>query len=271
LGIIFVFLGLGVLGAIGAVAASYFVATFLALFMLEVHLQREKVTCHHEQNPEESSRSYISEVYQYLSPVAITLLCFMLLTNIDMILVKHFFAPVEAGYYSIAQMVGKITLFLPIPVVMVMFPKLTSLEGQERRALSTLRLSLIIVASLCIATVLASLFFPSLIVRILSGKLYPECIPLVRFFSINMTFFSLTYLLLHYHLSTHRKRFLYILIFFTLTQIGLIGLFHNTLTQVLFVMSVVSVCLFIVNLLLIHFSLSSPHSIRSFKNNIDRL
>ena len=57
----------------------------------------------------------------------------MVLTNIDLILVKHFFTPIEAGYYSIAQMVGKIILILPIPIVTVMFPKLSSLDGREEK------------------------------------------------------------------------------------------------------------------------------------------
>jgi O-antigen/teichoic acid export membrane protein len=271
LGIFFILLGFEVLGAMGAIAISYCVTIFLSLFMLRMSLPKVKSITPRERTFEGPNPSYVSEVYRYFLPVGMALLCFTVLTNIDLILVKHFFTPVEAGYYSVAQMVGKIILFLPIPVVMVMFPKLSSLEGQERKALSTLAQSLTIAVSLCVVGALLGLLFPPLILRILSGKLYPECIPLVRFFSINMTFFSLTYLLLHYHLSTRRKRFLYILILFTLIQIGLIGLFHKTLTQVLFVVGIVAICLFSINLLLVYFSRSSPHSVRPLKNNIDRL
>jgi O-antigen/teichoic acid export membrane protein len=253
LGILFVFLGLGVFGAMSAIALSYFITIFLSLLILGVGLPKKEAIPHQKQDSEETNPTYISEVYQYFFPVGITLLCFMLLTNIDLILVKHFFTPIEAGYYSIAQMVGKIILFLPIPVVMVMFPKLSSLEGQEKKALSTLRQSLIIAVSLCTVAVALSLLFPSLIIRILSGKIYLECIPLVGFFCINMTFFSLILILLYYHLSTHGRWFLYPLLFLTLSQIGLILLFHKTLIQVLLVVSIVSVCLLGINLFLAYF------------------
>ena len=242
LGILFVFLGFGVLGAMGAIALSYGITFFLSLLILGGYLPKKRKSTL-EQDVEGPGPAYISEVYHYFLPVGITLLCFMVLTNIDLILVKHFFMPIEAGFYSIAQMVGKIILFLPIPVVMVMFPTLSSLEGQAK-ALRTLRRSLMIAFFLCAGAILLGFLFPSLIVRILSGKVYPECIPLVRLFCINMTLYSLVLILLYYHLSTYRRGFLYPLIFLTLMQTGLILAFHRTLMQVLFMVGIVSACLF---------------------------
>jgi len=67
-------------------------------------------------------------------------------------------------------------------------------------------------------------------------------------FSVNMTFFSLTFVLLYYHLSTRERGFLYPLLFFTLAQIGLIILFHNTLKQVLFVAGAHAFFLFGINI-----------------------
>jgi hypothetical protein len=95
----------------------------------------------------------------------------------------------------------------------------------------------------CIIAAMLGLLFPSFIIRILSGKVYSECIPLVRFFSVNMTFFSLTLILLYYQLSTHERWFLYPLFFSTLIQTGLIVLFHKTLTQVLLVVGITALCL----------------------------
>jgi O-antigen/teichoic acid export membrane protein len=246
LGILFVFFGLGVMGAIAAVALSYFITTLFSLLLLKRTLPKENKIADQERNPAEPSYNF-SAVYRYFFPVGLTLLCFMVLTNIDLILVKHFFMPIEAGYYSIAQMVGKIILFLPLPIVMVMFPKLSSLEGQGEKALSTLGKSLGIAVFLCGGAIILSLLFPSLIIRILSGKVYLECLPLVGMFSINMALFSLTLILLHYHLSTRKRWFLYPLFFFTLIEIGLIILFHNTLNQVLWVVGIVAFCLAVIN------------------------
>ncbi len=247
LGVLFVLLGFGILGAMSAIAVSYFVTTILSSLIMGVSLLKERAVAHQELIPKNSSPTNFSEVYHYSLSAGLVLLCFMVLTNIDLILVKHFFTPIEAGYYSIAQMVGKIILILPIPIVTVMFPKLSSLEGREKRPAATLKKSLGIAVFLCGGAVILSLLFPSAIVKILSGKVYLECSPLVGMFSVNMTLFSLTLILLYYHLSTPERWFLYPLFFFTLIEIGFIILFHDTLFQVLLTVGIVAFCLAVIN------------------------
>jgi len=253
LGVLFIFLGWGVLGALGAVAISYFVTISLSFFMLRGYILNGKKLLHRGLFPRGTDRFLVSEIYRYFFPVGTTVLCFMVLTNVDLILVKHFFTPIEAGYYSIAQMVGKIILFLPYPVVTVMFPKLSSLGGQEKKKLSVLGQSLMISGILCGGVAVLGLLFPSPIIRILSGKNYVESISLVKYFCINMTFFSLTLNILNYHLSTQRRGFLFPLLCLTLAQIGLILVFHKTLAQVLIVISIIATCLLVVNLFLVYF------------------
>jgi len=60
---------------------------------------------------EESHRVSLRPIYAYCLPVSAMLISFTILTNSDVTLVKKFFSPLEAGYYSVAQMVGKIILF----------------------------------------------------------------------------------------------------------------------------------------------------------------
>jgi len=250
LGILFILLGWGISGAMGSLVISNIITLFFSYFMLRINLLREEAKTPQDQGLQGSSPPFISEVYQYFFPVGISLLCFMVLTNIDLIFVKHLFSPLDSGYYSIAQMVGKIILFLPLPIVTVMFPKLSSSEDREKKALWTLKQSLTLAFLLCIVMLLFCLLFPSLVIQMLSGKNYPECIPLVRLFCINMTFFSLIFILLYYHLSTHRRGFLYPLFFSTLIQVGLLILFHKTLVQVLLLVGIISIFLFGITLFL---------------------
>ena len=252
LGVFFVLLGWGVLGALGAVAVSSFVAAFLSFLMLMSCMQNEKKLLGGVPDSKGMKRFSVSEAYRYFFPVGTMLLCFTVLTNVDIILVKHFFPPIEAGYYSIAQMVGKIILFLPFPVATVMFPKLSSSQGQGKKKLSILRRSLMIAGVLCCGAIMLSLLFPALIIRILSGKSYVACISLVRFFCVNATFFSLLLIVLSYHLSTQKRGFLFPLIFLTLMEIGLIALFHRTLIQILMIVGIVAFCLFLINFCLVY-------------------
>jgi O-antigen/teichoic acid export membrane protein len=160
LSIALVLLGWGVFGALGAVAISYFVTTVLSILILRMSFDGEDEKGDPGPDWTKTTGYDFSAVYSYAIPVGLTLFFFMVLTNIDLILVKHFFMPIEAGYYSIAQMVGKIVLFLPLPIVMVMFPKLASLkmENQEKKALLLLRYSLISAVSLCGGATIVSFY-----------------------------------------------------------------------------------------------------------------
>ena len=252
LGIVFVSLGLGVTGALSAVVVSYLITVILSHLILKMSLSQEEKRVNPELNPVERNGTGFSKVYTYSFPVGLTLLCFMALTNIDLILVKHYFLPIEAGYYSIAQMVGKIIFIFSFPIVMVMFPKIASLkmEDQGKKARSILGHSLTTGAFLCGGATIVSLLFPSLIVQFLSGEVYLECVPLVGLFSINMSIYSLSLILLYYQLSIDRKGFIYPLVLCTLIQSGLIVLFHKSLIQVLLIVGLIALCLLVINLYL---------------------
>jgi len=250
LGVIFVSIGFGVIGAMSALAISTFIALLLSFVMLASVLPRPLAlipkSLQLKPNSPDPEMNF-SGIYRYFCAVATVLLCFMILTNIDVVLVKHFFKPLEAGYYSIAQMVGKIILFLPIAITLVMFPKVSNLHAQGKDTFHILRRSLLCVGLLCGAAALICLLFPGLIIRLLSGEEHLQCIPLARIFSVTMVFFALVYVFLFYHLSIHRLGFIYSLVLLTVLQVLLIILFHQSLSQVLYIMCGNAMLLFSIN------------------------
>ena len=250
LGVIFVSIGFGVIGAMSALAISTFITLLLSFTMLASVLPRPLALVpgyqHLNSNNPDPKKDF-SDIYRYFYAAATVFLCFMVLTNIDVVLVKHFFKPLEAGYYSIAQMVGKIILFLPIAITLVMFPKTSELHAQAKATSHILKKSLFYVGALCGTAALICLLFAGLIIRLLSGEEHLECIPLARIFSVTMLFFALVYILLFYHLSIHRLDFIYSLVLLTVLQILAIILFHQSLSQVLYIMCGNAILLFLVN------------------------
>ncbi|MCK4827280.1 oligosaccharide flippase family protein, partial [bacterium] len=95
--IILVSVGFGVNGALSSSIIAMFVSLFI-IFLFLRSLFQEKT----------QERVDFGEIYRYSAPVIFALLCFMILTNVDAVLVKHFFSPLEAGNYSAAAMVGRI-------------------------------------------------------------------------------------------------------------------------------------------------------------------
>ena len=250
LGILFVSIGFGVTGAMSALVISTSITLLMSFIILASVLPRSPtVDVEPPQTEPENKKSDLnfSEVYKYFFATAAVFLCLMVLTNIDVVLVKHFFEPLEAGYYSIAQMAGKIILFLPIAISMVIFPKASELQAQGKVTFHLLRKGLLCVVILCGTAALMCFLFPGLVIRLLSGEEHSQCITLVRIFSITMVFFALVYTLLFYHLSIHRLGFIYSLVSLTALQVLAIILFHKSLLQVLYIMCGNAVLLFLIN------------------------
>mgnify|MGYP006992595430 CR=1 FL=1 len=156
----------------------------------------------------------------------------MSLVNMDLVLVKVFFSPAESGVYSLAQMIGKAFLYLPVAISIVILPRASSLNAQNLDTRPILKKSLLIALLLCALAILIYNLFPYAVLRILTGKTLPQSVFIGRLFSLSMTFYTLLYILITYFLSIKDLRFIKIL--GTLTVFQLLGLvfFHQTLIQV---------------------------------------
>ena len=177
-----------------------------------------------------------SEIYNYFWPVLITLLCFTTLTNVDIILVKHFFIPEQAGHYSAASMMGKIVLFFPAAFSMVMFSKTSELHTQNTDSRYVLKKSLLLVGSMCIIITLGYFAFPSFLITVVYGQQYLPSAGLLGLFGIAMCIFSLVNILIVYYLSVHELRFIPVLVAATVLQVALLWFIPFSPAQVIYVL-----------------------------------
>jgi len=259
LAFIFILLGFNIAGALGAFLVSGIIGLVIYYFPLKDLLYFKNV--HDGINPlrntafssiedKISNGVNFKEFFLYLFPVVISSFCFISLVSLDMVLVKYFFSSNESGFYSLAQMVGKIFLFLPGAISIVMFPKIAGLNAKNMDTATTLKRSLLYAGILCIIASLVYNLFPSFILKILTGKVFSTPIILGRLFSISMSFFTLLYILIAYFLSKRDLHFLKYLISFTALQLLAIILWHKSLIQVQSILCINAILLFFVHLLL---------------------
>lgn len=241
LGITFVVLGFKVMGALVGFGLAALLALMLSIFQFPKELSRAK-----DGNLEDL---HINSVYKYSVPVFFSLLGWMVLTNSDVILVKHFFSPQEAGFYSVAQMVGKIILFLPGVIGVVLFPKMSEAFGQQKTALGLLKKGLLITGFLCIAASILCSFVPGLVLKVLTRKETGEAVKLVPLFCIAMTFYALVQQFINYNLAIHRFRFTIYLMLAAFFQLSLISWFHPDLSTVVIFLIFNSLWLFFIGLM----------------------
>lgn len=256
---IFIELGFNIAGALGAFLVAGLIGliisylplkNFLSLRAIQADINPVRDTTNLTDNTIVSNGVDFKEVFIYSFPVAISSFCFIALVSFDMVLVKYFFIPQESGLYSIAQMVGKIFLFLPGAISIVMFPRVSGLNARNMDTGSTLRQSLLYACGLCIIASLVYNLFPLFILKILTGKVFLKSIILGRLFSISMSFFALLYILIVYFLSVSDLRFIKYLALFTLLQFLAIVFFHKSLIQVQSILCINAILLFSIHLLL---------------------
>jgi len=266
--LIFIWLGFGISGALGALLLANIIGLAVCGFMLQglVVLKSEPEAINFMVQESILLRStgktlpiplrkspkviaegnFLEEFYYYAFPVALSTFCYMLLVGYDLYQVRISFSPEQSGIYSLAQMVGKILLFLPSAISVVMLPRASGLNAQKQDTLSTLKRGLLYAAALCIAAILVYNIFPEFILKVLTGKTFHASVILGRYFSVSMSFFALLLVLITYFISIKDLRFIKYLVLFTLLQVSAIILFHNTLIQVQLVMCVNAVILFLI-------------------------
>lgn len=259
LAFIFILLGFHITGALGALLAgslagiiiSYIpLKDFFSFKAIKENIDPVRDTTNLTDNTIVSNGVDFKEIFLYLFPVILANFCFLNLINLDMILVKYFFSPEDSGFYSLAQMVGKIFLFLPAAISLTLFPRTSVLKAKNMDTVPILKKSLFYCLALCIFAVFLYNLSPALVLKILTGKAYPESVLLGRLFSISMSFFALLFVLIAYFLSLNDLRFLKYLFPFTLLQLLAIILFHHSLIQVQVVLCINAILLFVIHLIL---------------------
>ena len=244
LGVLLVYLGLGMNGAVEGIGLGFLLVVLVAFIPLRPLLRHEKSI---------EGKMNSAEIYAYFPPVFLALLCFVLLANMDIIFVKHFFNATEAGYYSALSVVGRGFLTLALAVSMVMFPKVSELETQKKDSSSILKKSLLFGVSICSVVILACFFFPRFIIVAVFGSEYLDISSLLRVFGIAISPLVLIHVLINYNLARYRNSFLYVLVFGVVFYVIMLSLFHSSLRQVVLILGGVSCLVFVMNLASIFF------------------
>jgi len=244
-GLSLIVLGLKVSGAIGSQVISAMIAFFISIyFILKLRSYDEG-----------TYRIPRGSIYKYTFLTLYTISCFLLLTNLDVVLVKHFYDPHTAGIYSSAVTIGRIILYFPGAMAIVLFPKISELQTLSKKSVKILAKALIIVFALCVILNVIYFVAPGLLVRIMFGKAFLESVPYIGFYGIAMTFYSLLNLAVLFLLSLNFYSLIPVLTIMSLAELILINSFHRNLFEVIYILILVSFISFVLLIFIIVFNL----------------
>lgn len=242
IGFFLMLLGLNVLGGLFGYLGGSVLSLSLFLISITYFLKNHK---RNREKQDHISKVDLLPIYKYFFPVSLSMVSFAILTNIDLILVKHFFSPLDAGYYSLAQMVGKILLFLPFAVSIAIFPKSIQSYVHHSNAKALLYKSLIFLGFLCGGISFFCFLFPDLVLKILTSQYNPVSRKLVGLFSLAMSFYALLWIITNFLLATHHLKFVLPLMIFSFLEAIFIYLYPTSLIAVLWIVLIFSILTFI--------------------------
>ena len=172
----------------------------------------------------------------------------VLINNCDIVLVKHFFAPETAGIYSVVAMVGRVTFSFSSAVVNSMFPVVAGAAHEDRKNLSLISSSLLIVLSVGAVFALALLATPARIWSMFFGAGFSlsgphELSHLLALYAITTVIYSLSVVVISYEMSYKIASNSWLQLIVSGVMIVGISKFHSSLQQVIVVQLVLMVLL----------------------------
>lgn len=168
---------------------------------------------------------------------------------IDVLLVKHYFAPHQAGLYAAVNLTGKVVFFLAGFVPAVMLPKAVAKTAKGEPAGALLLQAAVVTAAMSGIALLVFGIMPAEAIRILAGRDFVAGAPYVLQYDGAMCLLAILGLVVNYKIGIHRFDFLYGLGVVLVCEVVAIALMHRTLWDVVHILLVgntlaVAVCCF---------------------------
>ncbi len=226
--------GFGVNGAMFSLVLSLFIVLFLSVIPLG-KIKYKK--------PSKSLKR--ANIIRYSIPVFISLSAIAIISNIDMIIVKHYFDPLQAGGYATINILGKLLFLLSLNIANVIYPKASELYIKKTGSVFLLRKGLFYMGIISLFTIIVYALFPQQIVNLIFGKQYLNYTSLLVPYTIFMTIMAFVVIIVHYYLSTMNFTFIKPLIFSVILELIFLEIFHESLIQVIEVLLICSMILLI--------------------------
>ncbi len=234
-GLLLIFLGYSVFGAIVGIVVAVISAYLYSQWFLSKIFQNKK----------ELVYTYkLKRFFIYSLPVLLQALAFTSLFTVDVILVKHFLTPFEAGIYAALSTLGKIIYFASSPITATMFPIVSGRKarGENYRKVFLASLGATVLVSLAI--VFFYWLFPNIAIGVLYGQAYLTAKTELVWMGIFILFYTLSYLLVNFFLSLGRVKIVIFPLIASLVQVPAIWIFHKNISQVIQISLVLAGLLF---------------------------
>ncbi|MBU1327483.1 oligosaccharide flippase family protein [Patescibacteria group bacterium] len=175
------------------------------------------------------------EAYAYAVPTLLAILGSTSLFSTDIILVRHFFEPIQAGLYAALAVLGKVIFYASSAVGLVFFPVLAERCAKRQKTRKLSAFGVIIVCMISFGIIVIYFMVPKIVVSLLFGRAYIDAAELLGPFGIFLSLFSVGNLLMTINLALGNTGVWVATLGCAVLQILGISLFHESIAAVLWV------------------------------------
>lgn len=183
---------------------------------------------------------------------SVAFIAFALLSNLDLLMAKLFLDGNAAGEYAALATIGKIVIFLPSAVAVVMVPGIARARLRDGSTSNVLRKGGALVITTTLLAAIPIALFPDLVLTTMFGDEYAGAAGGVRAITVAGFGLALLYLLVVYTVAIQDRRWIFILGGAVVAQVLAIASFHENATEIATIQAAVIVAALAVNELLFH-------------------
>jgi O-antigen/teichoic acid export membrane protein len=215
--------GYGVLGAVGAISAAVITACFLPRLPSQLRVQ-----------PGTAEPLSLAEAVQAI----VFFIGQVIINNIDILLVKHYFPSDPAGIYAAISQIGRLLYFASwFGVVNAMFPVAAAVSAEQKTQNKAhgIGLPLLLVLGLSLLFIVISALFPHLIMGVIFGSRFIDIGWLLALYAAATGLYSLSVVFIAYEMSRRIANTAWLQLIFSGVLVLGIALFHGSLREVILV------------------------------------
>jgi O-antigen/teichoic acid export membrane protein len=168
-------------------------------------------------------------------PVLAATIAFTLMTQLDIVLVRHYFDDHDVGIYAAAAALGKSVLYLPTAITTVLFSLVAQKHARNESSNNLLIQAASIVGLISGGAALCFLLWADWLIELFYGQAYKESARILEYFGFAMLPMALVMVAEHFLLARKQVLFVFLFVLIAPLQIVLVQHFHQRLLDVVIV------------------------------------
>ena len=185
------------------------------------------------------------------------------MTQLDIVLVNHYFEPDASSRYTAVSILGKAVLYLPAGLATAIYPMAVENRAKRRGSRDIVLQSVAATLVLCGGAALVYRMAGERIISVLFGENYVQAGHLLAMYGLAMVPMGVAIVAKHFLIAISRTLFAWVFVAAAAVEVAVIHVWHPSLEAVIAVIAVCNALLAVIGCFILASSLDASHNSRS--------